>query len=365
MTFKHLVAMLAVSLVACTSVDPTHQEGLVNPPSAPVEIVKTVSTVPVMPVLKKARAPRTKKNALGADNLIVVSNNGSDSNQGTFTSPLATIAKANAIASVLIANADTNISIIQTPGVWSENVEIVPFVSYAGIDPGNYPVWNGNVSYNATLFQQYASANPYVSFSNILFENFNLDDTAFGGADTLFYIINCEFDNPVSFTSTGTETANWSEIDFLPGNILVYPFTLNNASIRSTASEFRGLITMNATNGHSAYTLSRGGNNYELGVVVNGSSSGYALWWQLGSVDGIGPVSLNGTNATFYQANIGSIPSSIILDGGAVMPSYLGTLPLSNLGPYTPANPANWAGSPPTSVSNALDRLSAVIAPVP
>jgi hypothetical protein len=34
----------------------------------------------------------------------------------------------------------------------------------------------------------------------------------------------------------------------------------------------------------------------------------------------------------------------------------------SRTGPYTPANAADWSGSPPTTISEALDRIAARLA---
>jgi hypothetical protein len=179
----------------------------------------------------------------------------------------------------------------------------------------------------SNLTVQFNSSSPYVSTSN---------------GDVTFVL-----DNAAHFANIGTAPVMEFNLNS-DINIVMY-----NNSIISSGFHFKSVIICDSTSGYDII-MHTGSNIEEDGL---GASSTNSILVTMDSGCGIGQ---QPTYGAFYQITASAdcgIPT--LPAGGTVFFSTMGQDVV-----YTPSVLANWSGTAPTSVANALDRIAAKIGPI-
>ena len=303
---------------------------------------------------------------------IVVSKGGNDSTgDGTPINPFLTVPKANA---VIVANADNTESapyaVLVQPGTYNEDFNLLPWVWYCGQgvmggptgDPALFhtasvggTVWlNGMIDFDASWgnanFQRGGIAGLYIGLDNVMhapagsdgmvFDVFNCgvhsfqiffrdlhscfnmmngfinDPSVQNGYSTFFNV-----SVPISLTVTGDNFSGLTQMDLIGCRI-------KNLVAQQTGG---GTVQVNA---------------YACAVensAINSNTPGF------------------GANVTFDVVSFPRTGAPILTGADASFDFFSNARALN----YTAGNSANWSGSSPHQVQDALDRIAAKITPIP
>ncbi len=287
-----------------------------------------------------------KANIMGLGGLVYVGRAGNDTTgDGSFDNPFASIGKA--MASITTATPATPFTIVLGPGTYTEDVALKPSVSIVGIDPIYTSEINGNVSLDAS----------WASVSDE--ENSGISNALVQGGSTVNFgtqeqgsvlFVNVTFVGAVSLLGANGDNSNTVA---MVSCFLFDPCTVEGIDLSSSATDFTGGVTFAATGSSNAFWTSES-DAISGGMSVTSSGSHTAIVDSVASAVE-GTLTLDGAES-LYTCSAPGIPTTVTLQNGAP-PPVLTTL--SEGIDYTPTTPGNWAGSPPTTVQQALDRIAA------
>jgi len=290
-----------------------------------------------------------------------VEKGGSDSaGDGSDDAPYLTITKAITVAKTLALGGPTfqECAIYVGPGEFTENLVVPPWLNIVSLAPFS-AILNGNVTLDSPTWVADRSGFAGTILTGIyMLGSITLDFTGFALGDA-FGLHGCivgdvtvtgdavggasvdshevYFSGVISATGCSDASGGFNTFNcyFADGEIhVVASATLDSTwhSIGdSTSPEQPVAITLDATAGQPAV-------GFAMSALANG-----------------GTLTLNGAGAS-YTACLQAVPKLITLLNGAPPPVLMSFA--NGLG-YTPGVPGNWAGAPPTTVQEALDRIAA------
>jgi hypothetical protein len=241
--------------------------------------------------------------------LLVVSPTGSDSNTCTIAAPCATYGHAASVAVTDGASSSALWTVAFTTGAYSENVQLVPWVSLAGWDTGGVTVLNGTV----TLGSGFTSASLQAGYMANLTINGAVTLTETGlpaGGGVQFELI--AFEGGVTITGGGTTNEN-GFINCIFGSSV----GVTNATFSSQACDVAAAITVTATSDNALLFSTV---DYFQSVTVVGSGSGTASASLVGSAV-LNGITLTGTHSA-YTGTMAAMGTSLTLTGGASASQY-------------------------------------------
>jgi hypothetical protein len=315
----------------------------------------------------------------GFQNTVYVTPSGNDvTGDGSFFRPFATIGRANTF---LLANATPSSPYLCTIGigVYTENVALVPFVTYVAADQDDFNVQiDGNVTLDPS-FATFVGDFPISSLESlIVLGTTTLDFAGIGSTDGSFFTFNTNFND--TFIANGTNPDNG--VIFVAASLQdTGETTLTGCFGQSFLTNFGNLTLVSTATAASEFTSLGDQIGIPFGATVtltiDASAAGALSNAFAGIVSGVtADVVLNGTNA-LYTCSTSSIGQSVTLTGGAPDPIITGSgsapagaiLIADGSGnwvfgnafglKYVPAVAGNWAGTAPTTVQQALDRIAA------
>jgi len=276
---------------------------------------------------------------------------------GSLTEPFATIAKATSAALLRSPTYDNPVVVLLLPGTFTENVELEPFVVLVALDPTSTDV-NGNVSLHAAAW--IAASSPYTSMNNFrVMGNLALDFTGVTSGGLVNYL-NGYVNN--STTVIGDPTAGGAlSLELVsPSDVSV-----TGASLLTDSCTYAGSVQIKSTSAQPAFWEPFGDTcDATAGVALSvDATAGQAATVLASGNLGTGAVGLTLSGAlSAFTGSVTDIPSSVTRAAGAPPPVLKSAA--SGLA-YTPAVLANWSGTTPASVADALDRIAAKIGPIP
>jgi hypothetical protein len=295
-----------------------------------------------------------------ADQTVHVNKGGNDFfGTGTIDAPFLTIQRA--MTSITDASQSKVYSVMVGPGTYDNSFSFKPWVSISGVPATSG--YEGQTTIGSSAVVSFdagwiGSTYDVAWFSHLTFNgdaNFDIQNV---NAQLTFF--DCLFNSGASYTGHYSGNVNnivWDNClayGFVQVTDCQYFFFLGGSAV------YDGSIMVNSTSAvfpSQTTLLALGGSLGEDLFITSGVGSGGAI----GDLQGCsvtGSLTLTG-GATMYTATVEGIPQTVTLLGGAQSPS-LYTLAFA-LG-YVPSVPANWAGTPPANVQNALDRIAAVLA---
>ena len=305
-------------------------------------------------------------------NTLYVSTAGSDiSGNGNIFNPFATYNHAAAVAIAGGAAAGNFWTVLFTPGMYAQNVNIQPWVDLCGTDTTNNAAFaSGAIELNGTfsLGLGFAGAGPLfsgvsnVSFGNDITLDFLTPGVTLGGV---------QFFNSILQNLTvlgGGLVIRCGLTSAITGNVNV-----QDARLDVSAAEISGNLAVTSPSFGSEVFLIV--SSIDASLSIDGSDGFASTVKNLGSVVR-STVALNGANAS-YVTSIEGYGNTTTITGGAPLPQVYGSgsssvgqafladgggnWVIGNVatGAYSPAVPGNWAGAPPTTIQQALDRIAA------
>lgn len=292
-------------------------------------------------------------------NTVYVTSAGNDTTcaPNQVANPCATVIKA---MSLITNPAVSSLIQIESPGTYSvDGLDFLVNVTINGIAPANTLLDFGNSgvtmdsswsqagqnsggvsnlgfissgSSQASFSFSGFSSNNYFNFNNILIPNIDLDLSGDPVNGAVVY-------NVTAVLSTGHGALNITDAGSI---VLNSTFENNGLSVVST----------NAAGQGECFTFS---SSYLGNVTVDGTIGRALLFIPSGSI--LGNFSELGANGLcFAQMGVMPAQTALSVDAGSILEFGGDAFQV----PYYPANPSAWAGTPPSSVTEALDRLAAV-----
>jgi hypothetical protein len=263
---------------------------------------------------------------------------------GTIYKPWATLSHA-----LVSAASGTPAVILVGAGTYTENVALVPNVDLVGIDgSGRATSINGNVSLAAAWTAASGSGAQACLVNLTVDGTTTLDFATVSNADGTVVLINVTTFGTCAFTGFGASLGN-NVVTAL--SFFDLAVTVTGMGLGSQATGFNSLALVST--GTLETNWASNGDSVLVGVsLTGGTASCIALLVGTGVQ---GTLTLSGTTASYTTSSTG-VPHTVTLSGGAAAPVI--TNNASGLA-YTPAVSGNWAGSAPTTVQQALDRIAA------
>jgi hypothetical protein len=292
---------------------------------------------------------------------IWVAQGGSDvTGNGTDEKPYLTVGKAMTAAAALAPNSVQPVLIFLGPGTYTENVSWTPWTFMTAFDQTTFSAAIvGNVTINSALWIAHnLTETPVAGVDSIgMFGDLTLNFTGCSTNQAAFEIADCVPGTP-TITVTGDPTASGFLQLFNCLDVAVSgSITLIGASLQSHSCNYLGDIHLVST-ATQEVTWDSGTDYFGVGgtppnVFLN-ASAGKNVTATLSGTGTPGSLHLTdgGGGHTSYTATIGGIPNTVVLVGGAAAPV---AVPAG----YVPSVPGNWAGAPPTSIEEALNRIAA------
>jgi hypothetical protein len=279
---------------------------------------------------------------------------GNDGNNGTPIAPFKTIGAAMA---QIIANADYSASkpyvVTVHPGVYVENVQLLPFVWIIG---------------DANVWAALADAPAATSVAPVTISGTVSVNSLWSVAGARGGLINIAVNNDTDLS--WPVYINTAVVDLI-GCSLVQVNSIfsnaNNGGLNLVGGTLSGLGTVNGFNYVTGAVIDGSWNVAGNQVnVVSGLVSPSGATVNVGANDG-STVSFDFSNCSLDSVTVNGSTSSAKFDAVS-FPNTLtlsngGTASLKTLAPalgYTPSAPSKWAGTPPATAQDALDRLAAV-----
>jgi hypothetical protein len=297
---------------------------------------------------------------------------GSDANPGTLSQPFATLAHALAVAKpIAFAGTFTNpVLILVYPGEYNENLVMPANVFLQGIINDREQFTIGDGSNTITLDPNFGTT-PTVGVGGII-------NAIINSAVDLDYTLGTSSTNPVNFEFFNT---NWFVSLNVIGNTtsLFSAINIYNSFLEDAAVTISGGMTANfyiSQFSDVTATALAGGQVPSLTLLgcPVGEAGGAATLTIDATEGAMGVVAVESeifdtlhlvsTNASFNTTSL--LPPTISFADGATIAQVTQTSHIFSTNvTYTAADVANWSGTNPTSVANALDRIAAHVGPVP
>jgi hypothetical protein len=318
----------------------------------------------------------------GFQNTFYVNPGGNDTTgDGSYFHQFKTIAKANDALRGVAAEGSAWLILLGI-GTYTEDVAVLPWVTYAagGTQDDFNVIIDGDLTLDAS-WSTTAGDFPIVGVEALqVLGTTNFDFAAAGAPQGQFCFFNVDFEDAVNITGNTT--------DFSQGGVFLFAsvddaiqVTLTGVFCESYSSNFSGLsIVSTAT---APARLFSWGDLIgfpkpilpDAAFVVDASAGANAVFSAVGSAVTIG-VTLKGIAAS-YTSTIEGIGTSVTLLDGAPSPVIVGsgsapagsTLVADGSGnwvfvpspAYTAGTPGDWAGSSPTNLGDATNRLAAAV----
>ena len=303
----------------------------------------------------------TAAGGFGPGHVFNVDKQGNDvGGDGTSAKPFLTI---NHALAVITANADNTAAypyaIIVGPGLFTESIALIPFVWIVGTAAASYFVGSvGLGGNNDSVTNIVGAISLDASFSGAFqragFFNCNMASSSFsfvaGNNAQFIDLMGCNLGN-LGSNFTGGNAGGLNVVDC---SVFGINLESGNNTLRNIVQDGNMTLqdpiggSVNIITGHSFWDPSGGG------TVTIGADNG-AITARISNSQILNLV-VNGSTAV-AEIDADSYPSTALtLQNG-------GTITLTTAAPaisYTAAVPANWAGTPPATVQEAIDRLAAV-----
>jgi hypothetical protein len=283
----------------------------------------------------------------GLLDVLYVSPGGSDvTGDGSFTKPYATISKAFLEVN---PSAPTQTWVVVGPGQYTESLVFPPFVSLIAWDMTD----STSVSGTLTLSSAWTAASGSGAYSGVanvaIGGDVTLDFASVSNVDGGFDFANSPLESSVTATGFGAGLGNYI---LLNESNIDLNFTATGLYVGSRDSIVGGFANLVSTATLQAEWNSLGDSLQDVVTLTGGTQT--CVFDGMGTTVTDGLV-LNGST-TSYTSTSSGIPMSVTLSGGASPPVITNG---ANSVAYVPGVPGNWAGSPPTTVQQALDRIAA------
>lgn len=276
--------------------------------------------------------------------LVYVATSGSDANgNGSFANPFATISHAE--TSITDAGALKPYVIMVAPGIYPEAIAQKSFVSIEGVDPSNPPRLDGVLSFAAGFVGGAGLANLEFTAAQAL---------ALPATDPTYKLVHNQFDSTLAITGA----AGGSILTLEQNKFIGAPTFTDITSLNTDGNTFVGGTSVDATTLSGTWTSSGDTFRNSLGVTA---TAPFTMTAVLVTSQTNGGLTLTGAGVTF-RGTAGAVPPAVGLVGGAPAPTLLSS---ANGMSYIATTVANWSGTNPTSVQNALDRIAAKDTPIP
>jgi hypothetical protein len=284
----------------------------------------------------------------GYEGALYVTPTGNDTTgNGTIYKPYATISKA-LLEAATGASIATPATVLVGAGTYAESLLLPPSVTVIGIDPSQTVAITGDVSLSSGWTG--LSDQEQTGLSNIFVEGTTTIDWAAQSQDSgIVFFFNCSIE-AISATGLGTDNEVVFVACFISG---LGTFTSVEMSTQSCA--FSAGVALASTVSHPAEYLSNGDSITPTFSVTSPSGGDECTFIGLGTAVA-GTLTINGAN-TSYTTSADGIPLTVTQLNGAPAPIISSGGAGATV--YTPTVPGNWAGSPPTTVQQALDRIAA------
>jgi hypothetical protein len=301
---------------------------------------------------------------------VFVSKGGSDvTGTGTITSPFHTI--SHAMASIADGSRAKRYQIDVGPGEYSETWGIKPWVGVCGasgdsngVDPDGSMLTEITAPTNTVGFDP--SFNAGAGFGVGWFENLGFtngqtwDQSVAPGMQPQLNFRACAFNAQPTFVGTGTVGFDNVTMDdcLSYGGVSVrgWQFLWTNSCrfLGGTCAIQAGAAGATEDTTWLAQNCSVGSATSGTNVTLTGTVGGRMATADWSNTSQVGSTTLTNPTTSFKSQTGG--PWNVTLNNGA-------PAPVINL-PYAAASVANWNNAPPTSVSNALDRIAARVGPI-
>jgi hypothetical protein len=303
--------------------------------------------------------------------MVNVTKAGSDvTGDGTPEKPFLTIQRA--LTAITDATTAKRYAILVGPGSYADPFNVKPWVAVIGVDSGG----NGATPDGFMVTEIAAAANTIgfdpswsVSgfsvtwFSFLAFVNAQtFDQSTVPGCQPQIVCHACAFNGLQTYLgtgTTGTDNVVWTAcLSFAGATVKGWQFFwTRHCEFLSGTVDVESVLgaVENTTWLGQDCSVGSAFSNTAITLTGNGPHNAQV---DFSNVVVVGPLTITNAN-TSYKSNAEGIPPSVMLAGGAPAPVTQGGLG------YVPANLADWSGTAPTSVWNALDRIAAKITPIP
>lgn len=261
-------------------------------------------------------------------------------NDGGLLSPFLTIQKAIDAINALGNASASNIYVINVnSGEYAENINLPAFVVLRGYSSGQKPTYiDGTVGIDTTKCP--VVSDTYIYISEIFAKNINFNGVISGGNYLRLFLYSVTIENIFQISMGGCyPILRAFNIDHLANSEYFYIGNNTNAEL----IQFYGRLNSNASGtAINIYSSS------VRALDINGSVSITIVSSYVGSYTSLGTAA-----ASF---DICSFPQGTISHGSSVAITLTSG---SNAVKYVAAAPADWAGTPPATVQEAIDRIAA------
>lgn len=282
-----------------------------------------------------------------ATQIVYVNHGGSDATgNGTIDAPYRT--PSHALSTITDASSGKPYTIQMGPGFYTDAIALKSGVSFSAQDPNSSVTFTGVLSFDPgfannssfglngiTTVSQTLNwgtiANGIADLTGVVVDG-NLTILGGAGGGSSLFAVSCSTTAALSLTDVGSAETQ----DFVVGGNI-------SCTAATVACEW-------FSNGDSFQ-----------GSVTNTATAGFISLMSLVSTQVRGALTLDGANAQ-YAATAGGVPHAVTLLAGAPTPTLFSG---ANGLQYTATTVANWSGTNPTSIQNALDRIAAKITPIP
>jgi hypothetical protein len=306
-----------------------------------------------------------------ASQIVYVSKAGSDlTGDGSIGNPYLTIQKA--LTSITDATTLKRYEISVGPGSYADPFLVKPWVGIVGVDSGgNGATPNGFMLTEIAALANTLGFDPSWSLSgfsvcwmsSLAFVNGQtFDQSTVPGCQPQINHFNCSFNGIMTYLgtgTTGTDNVVWTGCLSFAGAVVKgwQFFWTRHCEFLAGTIDIQSVLGAIEDTTWLGQDCSAGSAFVATNVSLTGSGAKSAKA-DLSNVAVVGTATLNGAN-TLYTSTPEGIPNVVTLLGGAPGPVVQGGLG------YVPAVLADWSGTAPTSVQNALDRIAAKITPIP
>lgn len=257
---------------------------------------------------------------------VMVNKGGNDATgDGTDEKPFLTATKGIAVAGALAVAPDQQALVLLGPGLYSENVEIPPFVFVSAQESGQTVILGTGIGSSVTLSPAWAAEPPgtlpiggveQIAIVGLVDINF----TGVQTAGPIFIIGGGQTTIGGGITVVG-DSVNGGQLDTLPGTLIGGPTNVTGASLFSLGSGFSNVINVTSTAAQPASWTSSGDILLNIVVTID-ATAGMNVVASLDGTGFIGSLTLHdgGGGVTSFSATSGGIPSTVTLLGGAAPP---------------------------------------------
>lgn len=265
---------------------------------------------------------------------VMVNKGGNDATgDGTDEKPFLTVTKGLAVAATIAVGPGQPpiVLVLVGPGVYSENVEIPPFVFLSAEESGQTVVLGTGVGPSVTLSPGWA-AEPIGILpiggveQNAIIGLVVADFTGVKTPGPIFIVGGGQTTVAGGLTVIG-DSVNGGQADTLPGTLVGGPTNITGASLFSLGSGYSNVINVTSTAAQPASLNSSGDIYLDIAVTLN-ATAGQNVTASLVGTGFQGTLTLHdgGGGVTSFSATSGGIPDVVTRIGGAAAPVPLSPL---------------------------------------